>query len=73
MPRGRRRGQRPQAGAFQGPEELPLEIDLMRAELYRILDELARSGQVDRRRPLLEFERTWAQLKAALGLDGPAP
>jgi hypothetical protein len=70
MSRGRRRGRRSQAEVFSRPEELPIELDLLRAELYRILDELARSGRADRRQPLLEFERAWAQLKAALGLDG---
>jgi hypothetical protein len=73
MSRGRRRSRRSQAEVFSGQEELPVELDLLRAELYRILDELARPDRADRRRPLLEFEQAWAQLKAALGLDGPGP
>lgn len=53
-----------------GAEEVPVQLDLLRAELYRVLDELARSSAVDRRRLLVEYERSWARFKDAL--DRPA-
>ena len=50
-----------------GPDEA-LYLDLLRGELYRILDELARSSPSARGRLLVEFERFWAQFREALDL-----
>ena len=47
------------------PDESSLELDLLRAELYRLLDHLARSGPDLHRDLVLEFERGWEAFKRA--------
>jgi hypothetical protein len=74
MSRDRWPGQKSRAKVPSGPKrpvEVPIQLDLLRADLYRLLDELARSGPRERRELLAEFERAWAQLKRALGLGEP--
>lgn len=48
-----------------GPDEVPLHLDLLRADLYRLLDELVRAGPEHRQGLVVEFERAWEQFKDA--------
>jgi len=48
-----------------GPDD-SLYLDLLRGEMYRILDDLARSSPGARSRLFDEFERSWAQFREAL-------
>jgi hypothetical protein len=47
------------------PDEVPVSVDLLRADLYRLLDQLVRARSDHRRHLILEFERAWEQLKDA--------
>jgi len=47
------------------PDEVPVQLDLLRADLYRLLDELARTGAEERDGLVLEFERAWEEFKQA--------
>ena len=61
--------QKSSADALPGaarPDEVPVQVDLLRADLYQIIDKLARSEPLDRRDLLVEFEQSWALFKAAL-------
>jgi hypothetical protein len=44
----------------------PASLDLLRADLYRLLDEVARTRGPGRDAAVLEFERTWSRFKEAL-------
>ncbi len=46
------------------PDDLPLELDVLRGELYRVLDELARAERPDRERLVAAFEALWERFKA---------
>ena len=48
-----------------GADEVPVHLDLLRADLYRLLDELARAPSKSHRRLAHEFERTWKRFKDA--------
>jgi hypothetical protein len=48
-----------------GPDEVSVQVDLVRADLYRLIDELARAPLEDRENLLLEFERAWERFKDA--------
>ncbi len=48
-----------------GPDDVSVELDLLRADLYRLIDELARASLVDREELLRDFERAWEQFKDA--------
>jgi hypothetical protein len=64
------------AGSPGGPigatsaEEASIHLDLLRADLYRLIDELARAPFEDRESLMLEFERAWERFKDATA--GPA-
>jgi hypothetical protein len=45
------------------PDEVPVSLDLARAELYRLLDELARSTQAAHDGLVRDFERAWEAYK----------
>ncbi len=47
-----------------GADEL-LRVDLLRADLYRLLDELVRARSEERRILLAEFEQIWERFKQA--------
>jgi hypothetical protein len=47
------------------PEEVPVHLDLLRADLYRLLDELVRARPDTHEGLVLEFERAWEQFKDA--------
>jgi hypothetical protein len=53
------------ARATAGPDETPVYLDLLRADLYRLLDELVRARPEDHRGLVLEFEAAWEQFKDA--------
>ncbi len=57
-------GERPAPGAPR-PGSSTLDLDLLRGELYRILDELARTRSGRRDVLVQEFERTWEAFRAA--------
>ena len=44
----------------------PASLDLLRADLYRLLDDVARTRGAGRDAAVLEFERTWSRFKEAL-------
>lgn len=46
-------------------ERAALRVDLLRADLYRMLDEMARAGAGRRRAVVREFERAWESYKKA--------
>ncbi len=48
-----------------GPDERSVHLDLLRADLYRLIDELARAPLEDRESLVLEFERAWERFKDA--------
>lgn len=50
-----------------GPDEGPFQLDLLRGDLYRLLDELVRARSESRGRLVLEFERAWEEFKNATG------
>ncbi len=50
-----------------GPDEVSLQLDLLRADLYRLLDELVRAPAEVRQELVREFERIWQRLKDATG------
>ncbi len=45
------------------PDDLQLELDVLRGELYRALDELARAARPDRERLIEAFEGLWERFK----------
>ncbi|HVO18511.1 MAG TPA: hypothetical protein VMU15_04600 [Anaeromyxobacter sp.] len=47
------------------PDEVPVQLDLLRADLYRLLDELARTGAEHYDGLVSEFERAWEEYKQA--------
>ena len=47
------------------PDEASLQLDLLRADLYRLLDEVARAGGTEQDGLVLEFERAWEAFKQA--------
>jgi hypothetical protein len=53
--------------------EVPLHLDLLRAELYRILDELAHTWPDVPDEIIQEFEKTWARLKDAFEVPSTPP
>ncbi len=63
-PSGEAEGANDGPGSRAGPDE-SVELDLLRADLYRIIDELARAPLVDREELLRDFERAWEQFKDA--------
>lgn len=72
MSPGQEPGQAPPAPLFaEGEGEVSVQIDLLRAELYRLLDELARSKIEDRQELYGEFEQSWALFKRALDSSTP--
>ncbi len=52
------------------PGEVSVQLDLLRAELYRLLDELVRAPAELREALVREFERTWQRLKDATERGG---
>jgi hypothetical protein len=52
------------------PETLPVLIDVRRADLYRILDQIARTPPQGRADVILEFELAWKGFKEAVSKDG---
>ncbi len=52
-----------------GPEEVPVHLDLLRGDLYRLLDELVRARAEVHGRLVLEFERAWERFKSATRED----
>ncbi|GEJ58884.1 hypothetical protein [Anaeromyxobacter diazotrophicus] len=46
-------------------EVRPVGLDLLRADLYRLLDELVRAPAGHRPRLVQEFERSWEEFKEA--------
>ena len=48
-----------------GPDEASIQLDLLRADLYRLIDELARAPFEDREGLVLDFERAWERFKDA--------
>jgi hypothetical protein len=44
-----------------------VSLDLLRADLYRLLDEVARLRGAARAQSVLEFEQAWQKFKRALG------
>jgi hypothetical protein len=58
----------PLQGALPGPSEPgegSLVLDLLRADLYRLLDEVARAAAANQDGLVLEFERAWETFKEA--------
>ena len=55
----------------EGPDEVPVLLDLLRAELYRILDELARSSREVRPELVSEFEQFWERFREVLNQAAP--
>jgi len=56
------------------PEDVPLELDLARGELYRLLDALARAGSDSHLALVREFEKTWRRFREATAMRSrPAP
>lgn len=49
----------PGAPGLPDPDPTSLEIDLLRGELYRLLDEVARADPADRERLVHVFEDAW--------------
>ncbi len=47
-----------------GSDEL-LRLDLLRVDLYRLLDELVRAGSNERPELVSEFEQAWERFKQA--------
>jgi hypothetical protein len=45
-----------------------LDLDLLRADLYRLLDEVARAGPERHRELVREFERAWSEFRDATGV-----
>jgi hypothetical protein len=48
-----------------GADEASIHLDLLRADLYRLIDELARAPLEDRESLVLEFEQAWERFKDA--------
>ncbi len=49
--------------------EVSLRLDLLRADLYRILDEVVRAPSEQRDALVREFERLWVELKDAAAAE----
>ncbi len=49
-----------------GPDEVPVHLDLLRADLYRLLDELVHAPSEHHQGLVLEVERAWGQFKDAI-------
>jgi len=65
----RKRG--PCSGAGPGvtePDEVLFHLDLLRGDLYRLLDELARAHPDRQPRLAVEFERSWERFKDTIAL-----
>ncbi len=56
----------PRAGS--GLDEAPVQLDLLRADLYRLLDELVRARSEYHEGLVLEFERAWEHFKEATAM-----
>jgi hypothetical protein len=52
-------------GAETGPAGASVGLDLLRADLYRLLDEVARASDERRSEVVREFERTWEEFRDA--------
>lgn len=49
---------------------VPAAVDLLRADLYRMIDEIAHARPGGHHALLLQFERTWEQFKDAIRRRG---
>ncbi len=49
---------------------VPAAVDLLRADLYRIIDEIAHASAGGHHALLLRFERTWEQFKETIRRRG---
>ena len=70
MPACPLREDRPRPGASleaNRPDEVPIHLDLLRADLYRLLDELVRARSRHHRDLVVEFERAWNRFKRETG------
>lgn len=52
-----------------GRDEVPVHLDLLRADLYRLLDELVRARSEHHQGLVLEFERAWERFKDATAAE----
>jgi hypothetical protein len=58
---------RPVPGVING---VPAAVDLLRADLYRMIDQIAHARAGGHHALLLQFERTWEQFKDAIRRRG---
>jgi len=65
-----RRGQARGASAPPPDAGLSVALDLLQAELYRMIDEIARAGPGDHRALVAQFERAWQRFKDAVRAQG---
>jgi len=65
LPPGHQDGPLVEDSGASYPDETPLHLDLLRADLYRLLDELVHAGSDHHTRLVMEFERAWEQFKQA--------
>ncbi len=70
----RRRQRRGHAGGPFAPlppaNGVPVAVDLLRADLYRMLDEIARAGHESHPALVAQFERAWERFKDATRARG---
>ncbi|BDG02330.1 hypothetical protein AMOR_13260 [Anaeromyxobacter oryzae] len=58
--------------ACRAPEEhVPVSLDRLRGELYRLLDQLPRAPAGAYAGLVLEFERGWEEFKASVAASSP--
>jgi hypothetical protein len=50
------------------PDQVSFELDLLRGDLYRILDALVRAGPHERDGLVFTFEETWRRFLGAVSL-----
>ncbi len=65
LPRGTQDGTSDDRVGASDSEEGSVQLDLLRADLYRLLDELVHAGSEHHQGLVAEFERAWEQFKEA--------
>lgn len=66
----RRRHGRGQFAPATSVNGVPVAVDLLRADLYRMLDEIARAGHESHPALVAQFERAWERFKDATRARG---
>lgn len=63
---------RPRKGSRKGPDEVPVSLDLLRADLYRLIDALVHAPAERHVRIIRRFERAWRRFKVLTARESSA-